>query len=207
MLICTASPVTGAPHMASQSGKFCAGLPAETQVDTPQESVAVIESKGTHDYSNGSGGDGKQTDSQMLRSPYWTDAQLPATPHRPEVPAAHPPASSGDNRKPPETVETSAPVTPTQPEQDMTEPGSPVCVKKMGSRSPTYWKSLSCSLNICLQVSIESWIYESGLLLPRLRRYFQPKRGVLKCSAEALKLWKDDAGSLLVAIIVWAELE
>ena len=33
----------------------------------------------------------------------------------------------------------------------------------------------------------------------RLRRYFQPKRGELKCSHEALAMWKDDAGSFLVA--------
>lgn len=39
------------------------------------------------------------------------------------------------------------------------------------------------------------------LVDPRLRRYFQPKKGgSLKCSEQALKLWKTDEGSCLAAV-------
>jgi hypothetical protein len=143
--------VSGAPHIASQSGAFCAGVPADTLVDTEKtmssSKSAAVEPKKTLDYGDGSGG--SPTESQKYWPPYWTDAQPRdsmsplAKPTSPEMPPSEKPSGSNPAVPTPAAVGTglSAPVTPTQPET--TEPGSPVGVKRSGGLSPGYWKYLS----------------------------------------------------------------
>lgn len=124
----------GAPHVASVSGKFCAGVSAETVHYPPAEP--------------------KPTSADVPSNPNdWTDAQPRVFSDFPEAspspsPKEPPAPASGSGGPPPAPVSVpsgshsaavaSAPITPTQPET--TAPGSPMATAKSSARSPTYWK-------------------------------------------------------------------
>lgn len=135
--------ILGAPHVAQQSGTYCAGVPANTAT---AESVAssFVPLTGTQEAQwREDHPDAQPREFSDFPTCSLPDTQLDGASKPPSEAPAKMPEPSPPRMEPvapaAEDVGESAPVTPTVPES--TVPGSPRCGGK-NQRSPTYWKIL-----------------------------------------------------------------
>ena len=138
---------------------------------------------------------------------------VPTTPQEavvetmPTTPSPPPPVPARPSSKPPQVPR---PVTPTVPESELGDSVSQAAEVDDPPKREGYWKLLilnkECKiLNIsrhvfddclCLAFREYEWLFTS-----RLYRYFKPKGGKVKASAEAMKLWETKEGRSLAAFM------
>lgn len=95
---------------------------------------------------------------------------------------------------------------PSHAEDEVTEPGDSVSEAAGNgggaSGGNPYWKLLGKQVSCFNRFSPQRLSPPSGpspRLCPRMRRYFTPKAGGLKCSEASLKMWNDPSKRSLVA--------
>lgn len=172
----------GAPAIAQSSGVFCAGNPVvpckgasealNTEIKQPVGPSTPIE----------------VNDTQNDNEAEWTDAQ-PRDPPKSVITATvretQEPPPPGHGAKFAEAPGEDEEVLDSVSEAVPTTTGNP------------YWKNLGC---IYMHMFCYSFKMNTVLIwLLRMRRYFTPKAGGLKCSAEALQMWKDPKQRLLAS--------
>ncbi len=194
--------VAGAPFVAQTSGAYSAGNPQEVP-----DSTEVIKAAPTLVY------DGKWEPPVGRYHPRENDfaETMETSPPKPEATpqqeaAKEPVATPASQQEvPPNDMSPG-----TEVDGDDSVSVAPVATAQ--SSGNPYWKLLDCNI-IDLAIAMHSVFEISESYLAgihtrysdpnflRMRRYFSPKvDGTLKCSAEAMKMWKSPDGRVLAAL-------
>ena len=136
--------IPGAPHVAQQSGQFCAGVPRIPRTSSPPDLINDSQVQEIQDTPLDIVENKEDAPERPLLSLADSPPQPPVPPLRSILDEKPDQCGGGEGR--PE-IPIRAPATPTTTALESTLPGSPVDISKSRSKSPTYWKPLGIDIS------------------------------------------------------------